>query len=533
MAETATRELTDEYLRTGVHLGDLMVAALRRHRLDPVLQIAGTELTGGQLADEISCYVQAFASLGAGPGTAVGLLSLNRPEVLMVIGAGQTQGWRRTALHPLGSLTDHAYVLNDAGIETLVIDPVPMFVERAVALLDEVPGLRTILTFGPVPEELASVGVDLVAEAAKYDAQPLTAALLPPDHVVSITYTGGTTGKPKGVIGTAQAMATMTSVQLAEWEWPERPRFLMCTPLSHAGAAFFVPTLMKGGTLVVLKRFDPAEVLETIERERISATMLVPTMLYALLDHPDSRTRDLSSLQTVYYGASSINPVRLAEAIERFGPIFAQYYGQSEAPMVISYLPKGEHTPQRLTSCGRPSAFLRTALLDDDGAPVPPGEPGEICVSGPLLAGGYLGLPEQTAEAFRDGWLHTGDVARADDDGFWYIVDRTKDMIVTGGFNVFPREVEDVIAGHPAVAQVGVIGVPDETWGEAVTAVVVLRPDSADSEAARSAVADEIRARVKEAKGAVQAPKAVIFAEALPLTALGKPDKKALRAQFS
>jgi fatty-acyl-CoA synthase len=303
----------------------------------------------------------------------------------------------------------------------------------------------------------------------------------------------------------------------------------MCTPLSHAGAAFFVPVLLKGGTLIVLPRFDPAEVLRTIEEKRITATMLVPSMLYVLLDHPDSRTRDLSSLETVYYGASSINPVRLAEAIDRFGPIFAQYYGQSEAPMVISYLAKGEHDAKRLTSCGRPSAFLRTALLDENSKPVPPGTPGEICVAGPLLAGGYWHLPEVTAETFTaDGWLHTGDVAREDEDGFWYIVDRTKDMIVTGGFNFFPREVEDVVAEIPAVAQVGVIGVPDEKWGEAVTAVVVLKPGAAVD---LDTLTAEIQALVRDRKGPVHVPKQVIIAESLPLTGLGKPDKKALRAK--
>ena len=206
--------------------------------------------------------------------------------------------------------------------------------------------------------------------------------------------------------------------------------------------------------------------------------MLVPSMLYALMDHPDSRTRDLSSLETVYYGASAINPVRLKEAIDRFGPIFAQYYGQSEAPMVITYLAKGEHDEKRLTSCGRPTLFARTALLGEDGKPVPQGEVGEICVSGPLLSGGYWKLPDATAETFRDGWMHTGDLAREDEDGFWFIVDRVKDMIVTGGFNVYPREVEDVVAEHQAVAQVCVIGTPDEKWGEAVTAVVVLREDA-------------------------------------------------------
>ena len=383
-----------------------------------------------------------------------------------------------------------------------------------------------------MPPELAHVGTDLAAEAAKYAPQPLRAVELDPEHIVSITYTGGTTGKPKGVIGTSRAMSTMTTIQLAEWEWPESPRFLMCTPLSHAGAAFFGPTVIKGGEMIVLAKFDPAEVLRTIEEKRITATMLVPSMLYALMDHPDSHTRDLSSLETVYYGASAINPVRLAEAIERFGPIFAQYYGQSEAPMAITYLAKGDHTGQRLSSCGRPTLFVRTALLGDDGQPVPQGEPGEICVAGPLLAGGYWNLPDETAATFRDGWLHTGDVAREDEDGFWYIVDRIKDMIVTGGFNVFPCEVEDVIAEHPAIAQVCVIGAPDEKWGEAVTAVVVLREDAARDDDSVARMTAEIQESVKARKGAVQSPKQVIVTDSLPVTALAKIDKKAVRARF-
>jgi fatty-acyl-CoA synthase len=385
---------------------------------------------------------------------------------------------------------------------------------------------------GPVPAELADVGIDLIAEAARYPVRPLTAAELPPDHIGGLTYTGGTTGKPKGVIGTVGSILTMTTVQLAEWEWPEHPRFLMCTPLSHAGAAFFVPTIVKGGEMVVLPKFDPAEVLRVIEERRITATMLVPSMIYALMDHPDSHTRDLSSLETVYYGASAMNPVRLAEAIRRFGPIFAQYYGQSEAPMAITYLAKSDHDEKRLTSCGRPTLFARVALLDGDGNAVPRGDVGEICVSGPLLAGGYWNLPEATEETFRDGWLHTGDMAREDDDGFLFIVDRVKDMIVTGGFNVFPREVEDVVAEHPAVAQVCVIGTPDEKWGEAVTAVIVLRPDHPADRESVATVTAEIQAAVKDRKGSVQSPKQVIVVDSVPVTALGKPDKKAVRARF-
>jgi fatty-acyl-CoA synthase len=526
--------MTDD-MRVGTHNGHLMVAALKRHQHKPVMYLGDTTLTGGQTAERISQYIQAFEALGAGRGTAGALLALNRPEVLFILGAGQTQGHRRTSLHPLGSLDDHAYVINDAEITSITIDPVPMFVERVLGLLEKCPKLEKVLTIGPVPEALAHVGHDLAASAASFDPEPLSAVTLDPDHIVSITYTGGTTGKPKGVIGLSRQMHTMTQIQMSEWEWPESPRFLMCTPLSHAGAAFFVPTVLKGGCLYVLSKFDPAEVLATIEEQKITATMLVPSMLYALMDHPDSRTRDLSSLETVYYGASAINPVRLKEAIERFGPIFAQYYGQSEAPMAITYLSKEDHVSgddRRLASCGRPSAFVRTALLDEDGKQVPVGEPGEICVAGPLLAGGYWKLPDETAETFRDGWMHTGDVAREDEDGFWYIVDRTKDMIVTGGFNVFPREVEDVVAEHPAIAQVGVIGTPHEKFGEAVTAIVVLRSDAPRDEESIATMTAEIQQMVKDRKGSVQSPKQVIVAESLPLTGLGKPDKKALRAQF-
>ncbi|MGV0627100.1 fatty-acid--CoA ligase FadD8 [Mycolicibacter minnesotensis] len=521
--------MSTQSMRQPIHSGHLTVGALKRNKDRPVLFLGDTTLTGGQLAERISQYIQALGGLGA---EEFGLLSLNRPEVLMIIGSGQVQGYRRTALHPLGSLDDHAYVLADAEVGTLIIDPTPAFVERALGLLEKVPSLRQVLTIGPVPAELEGKAVDLAAEAAKYQPEPLVPADLPADHIGGLTYTGGTTGKPKGVIGTVASITAMTTTQLAEWEWPENPKFLMCTPLSHAGAAFFVPTIIKGGQLVVLTKFDPAEVLRVIEEQKITATMLVPSMIYALMDHPDSHTRDLSSLETVYYGASAMNPVRLQEAIDRFGPIFAQYYGQSEAPMVITYLAKGDHDQKRLTSCGRPTLFARVALLGDDGKPVPQGEDGEICVSGPLLSGGYWKLPEATAETFNGGWMHTGDLAREDEDGFYFIVDRTKDMIVTGGFNVFPREVEDVIAEHPSVAQVCVIGTPDEKWGEAVTAVVVLRPGVDNDADAVATMTAEIQSAVKERKGSVQSPKQVVVVDSVPVTALGKPDKKAVRAQF-
>jgi acyl-CoA synthetase (AMP-forming)/AMP-acid ligase II len=501
---------------------DLLVAALGKHADSPAVYLGDTVLTGSEVAAQMSCFVQAYASLGIAEHHPIAMLSKNRPEVLFTMGANMLTPCRSTSLHPMGSAADQAYVLEDAGVETLVFDP-EGFDDRAAELQSMVPGLKRLLSLGP-----SKVGTDLIELAAGFDPQPLVAPIVDPEDVSGLTYTGGTTGASKGVMQTYRSGATLTQIQLAEWEWPAETRFLIATPLSHAGAAFFVPTLLNGGSIVVLPGFDPTAVLATIEKFKITATMLVPTMLYILMDHPRLADFDLSSLETVYYGAAAISPTRLKEAIERFGPIFFQFFGQSECGMTISVLKKGEHDTNdmaRLATCGRPVPWLHVALLDEAGAEVPPGEPGEICVRGPLVMKGYWNKPEQTAEALAGGWLHTGDIARRDSQGFLTIVDRKKDMIVSGGFNVFPREVEDVIGTHPGVAQVAVIGVPDEKWGEAVKAVVVRRPEA-------SVEAEELIALVKDRKGAVHQPKSVDFVDAIPLSALGKPDKKALRAKY-
>jgi fatty-acyl-CoA synthase len=509
-------------LHRGVHLPDLLVTALGRNPHKPAVYLGEQVLTAAEVADEISRYVQALEARGLTRGSPAAVLALNRPEVLFNMGASMLVGCRTTPLHPLGSLDDHAYVLEDAGVETLVFDP-EFFGERAAALANRVPGLKNLLALGP-----GEVGDDYIALASTFGPRRLVAPRADGTDIPGLAYTGGTTGKHKGVMGSYRSGAAMTQIMLTEWEWPREPRFLMCTPLSHAGAAFFIPVLLLGGSLVVVPYFEPGLVLETIERERITATMLVPTMLYMLMDHPDFDTRDLSSLEAVYYGAAAMSPARLAEAIDKLGPIFFQYYGQAEAPMTICVLRKDEHDvarPERLATCGRPVPWVHVALLDDAGNEVPEGAPGEICVRGALVMQGYWNKPEQTAEALAGGWLHTGDIAREDDEGYYTIVDRKKDMIVSGGFNVFPREVEDVISAHPSVAAVAVIGVPDERWGEAVKAVIVPRPGA-------EIVADDLIALVKQAKGSVHAPKSVEVVESIPLSPLGKPDKKALRAQY-
>ncbi len=516
--------MTDD-LHKAAFLPDLLVAALNRHPDRPAVYLGDQVLTGSEVAAQMSCYAQAYADQGLKQASPVSILSPNRPEVLFALGANMVTGCRASALHPLGSLDDHAYVIDDAEIETLVFDP--SFGERARQLQERCPKLTRLLSFGP-----CEVGEDLLALAAKFEPQRLVAPNVDGEDVAGFVYTGGTTGKPKGVMGTYRSGATMTMIQMAEWEWPEDTRFLICTPLSHAGAAFFIPTLLTGGAIVVLPHFDPGLVLETIEKYKITATMIVPTMLYVLLDSPKLDETDMSSLQTVYYGAAACSPTRLQEAIRRLGPIFFQYYGQAECPMAITSLKKEDHDVDdldRLATCGRPTPWVKVRLLDDDCNEVPRGEPGEICVQGPLVMAGYWKKPAETDAALQGGWLHTGDIAREDEHGFYTIVDRKKDMIVSGGFNVFPREIEDVLAQHPAVSQCAVIGVPDEKWGEAVKAIVVLRPDAT---AERATLTAELIALVKEHKGAHHQPKSVEYADAIPVSPLGKPDKKALRVQY-
>lgn len=467
---------------------------------------------------------QAQQARGVGRGTRLAVLSKNRPEVLTNLTASLLNGCVITPLHPMGSLSDHAYCIGDAEIDCLVFDAAN-FTERACDLKEQYPHL-ILLGFGP-----NDAGDDYLALADTFDPQPLEAPDVQQEDLCTVVYTGGTTGRPKGVLMTHRVWAAMTWIQMTEWEFPDPLRIAIVSPLSHAALSLVAPVLMSGGAFYVMEAFTPDGFFDLVEEHRITTTMIVPVMLYAMQGNPRYATVDMSSLQTIFYGASPMSPAKLAQAIEHWGPIFFQFYGQTEAPMVLTHMKKGEHDlskPERLASCGKPVPWMHVALLGGDNQPVRPGESGEICTRGPLVMNGYKDLPDETAETLSGEWLHTGDVGRFDEDGFLYIVDRTKDMVITGGFNVFPREVEDVITTHPAVSQVMVIGVPDEKWGEAVKAVVVLQPGNEPSDD----ITHELQQLVKAAKGSQQSPKTIDYVDALPVTPVGKPDKKAVRALY-
>jgi fatty-acyl-CoA synthase len=353
-----------------------------------------------------------------------------------------------------------------------------------------------------------------------------------PDAPCWIQYTGGTTGLPKGAVHSHRT--SLSSFYSCVSELDVRPGEITAhvAPLTHSGAAYLMPVWARGGTHVLLGGFDPERLLHAIERERATSTLMVPTMLYTLLDQEGIGDRDLSSLRTITYGAAPIGPERLEQALETFGPIFLQLYGQTEAPAQITILTKQDHVRARedaelLRSCGRPVAIVDVQCVDDILAPVPDGTPGEIVVRGPNVMLGYHGKVEETAAALRDGWLHTGDIGVRDERGYFSIVDRKKDMIISGGFNIYPKEIEHVLFSHPAVADACVVGVPDDKWGEAVKALVVRR-DEHDQQVG----AGDLIANVKDRKGSVVAPKSIEFVDAIPLTSVGKHDKKTVRARY-
>ena len=461
-----------------------------------------------------------FMRLGLQPGARVAFLTANRADTWCAGVAAQLCRLCITWLHPLGSREDQLFQLEDSEAEMLVVDAAA-FRDRGGELATAAGRLKAIFTMGP-----ADYGIDLL-RAIENEGHASALNFAGPDDLATLNYTGGTTGKSKGALRYHRENAGAAGAILADFEIPDAARYLTVAPISHVAGTKVLPTLMRGGTVYMLKGFDPEAVLATIARERINFTLLVPTMIYVLLDHPALGRTDLSSLELVLYGASAMSPSRLIEGIERIGPVFSQLYGQTEC-YPVSVLRKKDHdpkTPELFLSCGFPIAACEVRILDDNDQEVKTGEAGEICVRAPHVMAEYWKRTDITAETLKNGWVHTGDIARRDERGYMFILDRKKDMIVSGGFNIFPREVEDVLSQHRDVAMVAVVGTPDAKWGEAVTAIVVPREGAKPDP-------DELINLVKSRKGSAHAPKQIRFVDKLPMTGVGKVDKKVLRAGF-
>lgn len=483
-------------------------------------------ITYAQAAETTHRVAAALQRDGLTPAAPVGILGPNFPETFPCVLGILRSGCAWVMLNARSTAADLAALLEIVGARVLLYSAQSAQIARAIETA--VPSLKRLVAIDGPP----GGGHPVLAEWMEPAGTRVALQPLDPEAIAGFSGTGGTTGRPKAVALSHRGFETMILGFNAHM--PERdPIHLAAAPVTHAAGALIFPVLSLGGVNVIHDRVDAAAVLESIERNRVTRLFLPPTAIYSLLDHPSVRARDFSSLRYFLYAAAPISVVKLREAIDVFGPVMTQCFGQAEMPMLLAFLSPEEHAEAvadpalagRLASCGRPSLVANVAIMDNKDAILPRGERGEIVARSSLRMSGYFNDPEQNAAVQRrGGWHATGDIGYMDDDGYVYIVDRKRDVIISGGFNVFPSEVEQVIWSHPAVTDCAVIGLPDDKWGERVTVVVELKPD-ADVDAA------EIIALCKERLGSLKAPKQVIFRD-LPRSPVGKVLKRTLRDEF-
>jgi acyl-CoA synthetase (AMP-forming)/AMP-acid ligase II len=501
--------LTVELIRRGAHYFARRTAVLFEDK----------SLTFAEVDALSNRFAHVLARNGINRGSRLAILANNSLFSMSVDFACIKAGAARTPLNARLSLDEHEHMLRETGARVVIYDA--ELAERAEALAARITGL-TLLGLGS-----DRCGSDLLVEAL---SAPSTDPLIPaePDDVILTVFTSGTTGRLKAAEHTQASYAAVcnnTATNLPDIA-PDDV-MLHAASLFHASGCFLLPYWMKGAATAVLARFEPAEFLNAIVRWRVTSFHVVPTMLAMLLAQPDIEKADLSSVRTIVYGASPMPLPVIKRALELWGPRFVQYYGQTEAPLFITRLDKEAHVGAgadlRLLACGRPSVDCEIRLIDDKGNDSRPGEQGEIALRAPFAMKGYLNAPDLNAATFFEGgWLRTRDVGRFDEQGYLYLVDRTSDMIITGGYNVYPREVEDALLAHASVLECAVVGAPHQKWVEAVTAFVVLKSGVAVSE-------NELIEFTRKRLASYKVPKSVCFIEQIPKSAVGKVLRRALR----
>ena len=490
----------------------------------PCLTTGGRTLTYGGVQALSWQIARALDWSGVRPGNKVAILSANDPIAFSCVFGISRAGAVWCPVNPRNEAAENRDLLDFFDCTCLIFQAA--FASLVTKILPDLPKLTTLVCLDgehPNATPFRQWLADLPGEP--WQAEP-------PDDMVMLVGTGGTTGRPKGVMLTGHNIETMSALTLMSYPFCPRPRYLALAPLTHAAGVLCFPVMTLGGEIVIMPTPDLTEFLALAEKNKITHTFLPPTLIYMLLDHDRLAQTDTSHLRCLWYGAAPMSASRLEEALTKIGPVLGQLFGQSEAPMMISTLAPAEHfrddgslATERLSSAGRPTPLTTVAIMDDEGNLLGPGQRGEIVARGPLVMAGYYKNPQASAEAARHGWHHTGDIGYLDDDNYLFIVDRAKDMIITGGFNVYSAEVEQVLLAHPAVQDCAVIGLPDEKWGERVTAVVQLRPGQTVTEA-------EVRSFVKERLGSVKAPKQVEVWPDLPRSKVGKVLKVDVKARL-
>jgi len=500
-----------------VNVCSLADAAFARNGDYESLWFEGRWYRSGWLHAAVTAVATGLRDLGVQPGDRIVVTMLNCPEVGITYNAAWRAGASVVPVLFLLTAEELAHILRDS--EAVAVVTTPELLPKVQQAVAQAPSVRHVLCVGGAPAE------GVVDFARLMDAEPMRT---PHDaaerDVAVILYTSGTTGSPKGVLLSHGNLVAMAHNAHAATDLGDGNVGLGALPLSHSyGITTTLSSTFNRGTAAMLRWFDAGETLRLIEEFNVTVTALVPTMLVYLLDHPDAATRDTSSLRWVVSGGAAL-PVEVQRDFEqRFGCTVLQGYGLSESSAQCAVNPKDA---PRIGSVGRPVPGVSVRIVDDEGAEVPRGELGEIVISGPNVMLGYRNMPEQTAQVLRDGWLHSGDVGRVDEDGYLYVVERKKDLIIRGGFNVLPRDVEEVLHQHPAVAQAAVIGVPDRRMGEQVRAYVELKSGAA-------ATPDELMAYCRQHLAAYKTPSAIELLPSLPLNAIGKVLKRELRAMVA
>ena len=473
--------------------------------------------------DRVARLASGLVGLGVGSGDRVAILSLNSDyfhEILCAI------PWADGVIVPVNvrwSVSEIAYSLDEAEVRTIVVDET--FKGLVPALKDACEGLDNVIYCGDddVPDDMVSL------EELIGGSEPVEDAHRSGDDLAALFYTGGTTGTPKGVMLSHRNLMT-SAIGASTYSWlPHRGRLLHAAPMFHlADLAAWTAGSALGNCHVMIPAFAPVVVLEAIEQHQVDAVLLVPTMIQMLVDDPHVGDYDLSSVTRVDYGASPISDALLSRARKVFPQAqFCQLYGMTEVSPIATILPDVDHSdPKRSRSAGIAAPHSLVKIVDAEDNEVERGVVGEICVSGDHVMLGYWKKPDETAHALRGGWMHTGDGGYMDEDGYVYIADRIKDMIITGGENVYSIEVENVVARHPSVAACAVIGVPDEEWGERVHTVVILLPG-------KELTLEELRDHCRSEIAGYKCPRSLDIVEEFPMSGAGKILKRELRRQYN
>jgi long-chain acyl-CoA synthetase len=511
-----------------MHVGHLLTRAALRWPDRPAWLEGDAVVSFREAEARVNRLAHALLALGARPGDRVGMLIPNCRHGLETILAPMKAGLGVVPLNVRLHPSEHEYLLNDSGARILVYHE--DFRAHLATMRGNLKAVERFIVIGR--GERDDLGFE-DAQAGRPATPPDVA--IDPDDLAWLFYTSGTTGRSKGAMLTHRNLLAMVQIFLLDLN-PARETdvLLHAAAITHGSGVSIFHHIARGAASAFppTRSFEPRRIFGAIQRYRVTTMFLAPTMIHMLTTSGAHGDYDLSSLHTVFYGGGPMYVEQQQAAVRTFGPIFCQLFGQGEAPMVCTILPKAEHLTgedpvklRRLASAGRETTGMRVRVVDDDDRDVPANTPGEIVVRGDIVMKGYWMKPGANAEALRGGWLHTGDVGHLDADGYLFITDRKKDMIISGGANIYPREVEEIICTHPAVHEVAVIGVPDEKWGESVKAVVVLRGGA-------RATAPEIIEHCQRHLASYKKPSSVEFLAELPKNAYGKILKRELRERY-